>query len=98
MKAKGIEEPLRHYLKTYCDVNAVEINELRKQIRNPKIPERANAFRKQLASTIVNKSLNPEEYEALTGEDFDNQEELETWLRELWRLIFDDAPIPNDQR
>lgn len=35
------------------------------------------------------KDISPEQYESLTGEDFDTQEELNSWLQELWNELFD---------
>lgn len=97
MEHTAAPEPLAHYLRTYCNVDAVDIEALREQILRPKLPDRAAAFREQLARTIVHGTLMPQDYEALTREDFDSPSDLNKWLRKLWACIFGDEPIPGDE-
>ena len=96
MKNNTLPNALVHYLKTYCNVNAPLIDDLRKIIRKEKSPERSKEFRFQLADAIVLQNISLSQYENLTDEDFDTQEDLTNWLRELWSEIFDDEPIPGD--
>lgn len=93
MNTNHVPETLAHDLKTYCNVNAPLIDDLRKLIRQPKFPKRSQEFRQQLADAIVQQNITPDQYKALTDEEFDSQEDLINWLRELWVEIFDNEPI-----
>jgi hypothetical protein len=89
MKKSDIPDPLADLLKSYCNVNAVSISDLTHDLRTSINPEIAKQFRQQLADAISKKNISPEQYESLTGEDFDTQEELNSWLQELWNELFD---------
>lgn len=94
MITTSIEEPLAEILSSYCDVNAIEmIDYLRDDIRNGRIkPEKVTLFREQLINAIENKTITPEQYKALTGEnEYSTQAELQIWLRELFSIIFPDS-------
>lgn len=41
-------------------------------------------FKAQLREAIDNKLISPEEYEELTEEVFDSQEDLQVWLEVFW--------------
>jgi hypothetical protein len=89
MNKNDIQDPLADLLKSYCNVNAVSIRDLTHDLRTSINPEIAKKFRQQLADAISKKTISPEQYESLTGEDFDTQEELNSWLQELWNELFD---------
>lgn len=89
-------DPLADFLKSYCNVNAVSVDSLVRDLQNSIRPEVASEFRKQLAAAIKNQSMSPEQYETLTGEDFDSQEALIEWLEELWTHLYGDKPIEYD--
>jgi hypothetical protein len=89
MVKNNIPDPLADLLKSYCNVNAASISDLKHDLRTTINPEIAKIFRKQLADAISINTISPEQYELLTGEDFDTQEELNTWLQELWHELFD---------
>lgn len=81
-------------LENHFDVNAFDENwaeSLKRTLNNPKSPDRAQQFRKELDEIIRNQSLSPAEYERLTGEDFDSQIELDTWLREVWLRLYGES-------
>lgn len=46
-------------------------------------PYDAELFKAQLREAIDNKLISPEEYEELTEEDFDSQDDLQAWLEEF---------------
>ena len=94
MRKRELQEPISHFLKTYCIVEAPDIVKLKKYVQSSIESERTLLFRDQLADAIVNNSITPEQYEKITGEDFDSQEDLNKWLKELWNNIFNDEPIP----
>ena len=89
MNKNDIPDPLADLLKSYCNVNAVSISDLTHDLRTSINPEIAKEFRQQLADAIRKKTISPDQYESLTGEDFDTQEELNSWLQELWNELFD---------
>lgn len=91
MYKNDIPDPLADLLKSYCNVNAVSIDDLTHDLRTSINPEIAKKFREQLANAILNKTISPEQYESLTGEDFDTQEDLDSWLQELWNELFHQA-------
>lgn len=89
-------ELLRDTLRRHCNVNAFEedwVDTLRHELNSPKDPTRNALFRRQLADAIIHKTITPQEYRDLTGEDFDTQQDLENWLRELWLYLYGNAPI-----
>lgn len=90
-----ISDPLAKFLRLYCDVNATDmVQMLRFDLEQNRIqPEEGNLFRKQLASAILNRSMTPEQYKSLTGDnEYGTPEELEGCLRTLWQDLFDDTP------
>jgi hypothetical protein len=89
MNKNDIPNPLADFLKSYCNVNAVSISDLTIDLRTSINPEIAKKFRQQLADAISKKTISPEQYESLTGEDFDTQEDLNLWLQELWNELFE---------
>jgi hypothetical protein len=91
-----IPEPLSTILSTYCDVNAIEmVDYLHDDIKDHKIaPDKAKLFREQLLDAIENKTITPDQYKALTGEnEYTTQEDLQDWLAELWSIVFPDQKL-----
>ena len=91
-----LSDPLARILETYCNVNAISVDRLKINLKSSIKPVIAKSFKEQFSNAILQSSITPEIYEELTGEDFDTQEDLTNWLRELWSEIFDDEPIPSD--
>jgi hypothetical protein len=80
---------MRDILRRYCNVEAPEaLGSLKQMLTRPESAQRAALFRDQLERTIQEARITPEEYEALTGEDFDSQQELLAWLRQLWGQLY----------
>lgn len=91
-----VPEPLARTLKQYCHINAMTADwreALLSELNYPGDPSRAPTFRAQLADAIWNATISPQQYEALTGEDFDTQDDLQDRLRELWKEIYGEAPV-----
>lgn len=83
-----IKEPLRTVLKKYCHVECYDSQLLRNAIISGQgFPYDANLFREQLREVIDTRSITTKQYEQLTEEDFDSQNDLMEWLEELWRDI-----------
>jgi hypothetical protein len=47
-------------------------------------PYNVEEFKSQLREAIDDRLISLEEYEELTEEDFDSQEDLQAWLEEFW--------------
>ena len=97
MPIVSVPEPLATFLKTYFDVNAMDmVQVLRRNLQHKEIPPATAAqFRQQFIDAIHKKILTPEQYKALTGDnEYTTPEELQGWLRELWSEIFVGEKIP----
>lgn len=80
-----IKEPLRTVFKKFCHVECYAPQILRNAINSGYgFPYDVDLFRKQLRDVIDNKSITTAQYEQLTDEDFDSQDDLLAWLEELW--------------
>lgn len=89
-----VPEPLADALRSYCNVNALDaIPHLRDFLRKAENQNEAALVRRQLADAILKQNLTAQQYEELTDQDFDSQEELTAWLRRLWQQLFDNEPI-----
>ena len=96
MTTKPVPELLAHVLKTYCNVNYFTSDwheRVKRMLNNPNFPDKAAQFRKELAEAIVHHTITPKQYEELTDEEFDTPEDLEKWLREVWRDFYADESI-----
>lgn len=84
-----IPEPLKNILNDYCHVKwAEEMNELPNEIQKEDWPYDALVFKSQLREAIYHLGFSLEEYENVTGEDFDTEEELAERLKEIWSISF----------
>lgn len=80
-----VDEPLKKILSTYCDANAMELVNL--------LPEKMKHYdielvKSQLRSAIKGGTISIEEYERLTNDYYETEDELKEWLIELWEIIF----------
>jgi hypothetical protein len=50
-------------------------------------------FRHQLAEAISNRTLTPAQYEQMTDEELESDEEVAERLRELWHDLYGDEPV-----
>lgn len=83
-----IKEPLKTILRKYYHVECYDPDLIRRAITTGVgFPYDVHLFKSQLREAIDNMSISPEEYEALTEEDFDSQEDLQIWLEEIWSEI-----------
>lgn len=81
----SIKEPLKTVLRKYCHVECYDPKLIRDAIIWGKgFPYNVEAFKYQLREAIDNRLVSLEEYEELTEEDFDSQEDLQAWLEEFW--------------
>ena len=95
-QSQPVHPALEDILHRHANVNAFTANwseRLKRELFSPNFPDRATLFRRELAAAILHNTITPAEYERITGEDFDTQDELNQWLREIWRSVFGAAPI-----
>lgn len=80
-----IKEPLRTILRKYCHVECYDPRLIREAIITGKgFPYDAALFKAQLREAIDNRLISTAEYEELTEEDFDSQEDLQLWLEQFF--------------
>lgn len=80
-----IKEPLKKILRKYCHVECYDPQLIREAISTGKgFPYDVQLFKAQLREAIDNNLISTADYEELTEEDFDSQEELQAWLEEFW--------------
>jgi len=85
MNMSQIKEPLKTVLRKFCQVECYDPLLLREVMNTGQgFPYDVDLFKVQLREAIDMKLISPEEYEELTEEDFDSQEDLQVWLEELW--------------
>jgi len=81
----SIKEPLKTVLRKYCHVECYDPKLIRDAIISGKgFPYNLEEIKSQLREAIDNRLISLEEYEELTEEDFDSQEDLQAWLEEFW--------------
>ena len=86
----SIKEPLKTILRKYCHVECYDPQLIRQVIRTGKgFPYDVDLFKTQLREAIDNELISPTEYEELTEEDFDSQEDLQGKLP--YRTAFGEA-------
>jgi hypothetical protein len=81
----------------YLDVNAFDatsISDLVAAYTREPAPENQISFRRGLAKGVLG-MLSPKAYERATGEDFDTQEDLQKWLKEIWAAFYGDEDPSN---
>ena len=92
----SVPNPLASILERHLNVNAFIKNWpefIKAELAGRTDPNEANLFRNQLAEAILHKRMTPAQYEKLTGEDFDTPDDLNAWLRELWKELYGDEAI-----
>ena len=81
----NVKEPLKTVLRKYCHIECYDARLLKEAVSTGRgFPYDIQLFRTQLREAIDMKSISIYEYEQLTEEDFDTQEDLQKWLGELW--------------
>lgn len=90
----NIPEPLKSILNDYCHIEwSEEMNELPTDIARDDWAYDARMFKSQLRDSITSLSFSLDDYEEVTGEDFDSEEELANRLKEIWSIAFANEKI-----
>lgn len=88
-----LPEVLVHMFKTYFNVDCFTKDWVDRVKHALLATGRDASFRSALADAINRDTVTPAQYERLTYEDFDTQEDLNQWLRQVWADLYGDAPI-----
>jgi hypothetical protein len=91
-----VPDPLGSLLKRHCNVNGFEYGWheiMLRELTDSGDIVKAQLFKRQLSEAITQESITLDEYEALTREDFDTQEDLTKWLKSIWKLLYGDDPF-----
>jgi hypothetical protein len=76
----------------HCEVRGPDLTDaLLRTLSNPRHPLKEEDFRQLLAQAIRERRYSVQEYEALTGLDFETADEVAQDLRQLWRQLYGDA-------
>lgn len=63
-------------------------------LNHPEFPTRARDFRRELADAILNHTITPEDFLALTAIDKESQEDVDAFLREeIWDQMYENEPV-----
>lgn len=93
---QAVPELLTDTLHTFFDVNGFGegwLEDLQSYLNHPRFPDRAKQFKQELAEAILHHTVTPEILEDLTGISYDEQEEVESFLRETWEDLYGDEPV-----
>ncbi|WP_372626922.1 hypothetical protein [Arsukibacterium sp.] len=83
-----IEAPLKTVLRKYCHVECYNPQLIQEAIaKGHGFPYDIALVKAQLREAIDNQLITPEEYEELTEEDFDSQQDLQLWLERLFKEL-----------
>lgn len=81
-------EILTRRLRAYANVNAYDLDALKANLDRPDNAEARETFRAQLEDLINTLAIPRDEYEALTGEAFDDDAEYRTALLSIRATLF----------
>lgn len=91
MISKTFDKTLRLYF--HVEVTQ-DIDELNSFLNSKNFPKRNEEFRKELLQKINNSEVSVNEFEKLTGIDYESQEEVNEFLiDEIWKPLYGDEPI-----
>ncbi len=96
MTTQTVPELLGYTLKTHFNVNAMGsdwLEGLQSFLNHPRFPGRAEQFKQELTEAILLHTVTPESLERITGISYDEQEEVESFLRETWQDLYGDELV-----
>lgn len=79
---------LTQRLKLYANVNAYDMAALRSNLERPDNAEVRDIFRRELEELISTLCISRDDYERLTGEAFDDDDEYRKALEEIRESLF----------
>jgi hypothetical protein len=85
-----VPEPLRTTLRDYLHVEWHELDELALDVKRSEWTRKHESFKAQLREAIAGETLQIQAIKVLTGQEFENQVELNQWLKALWTTLYDE--------
>lgn len=85
---------LKSRLRAYCDVNAFDLAALKFNLERPDNAAFRDTFRTELAAVIAGRGPDRVEYEALTGESFDEDSDYLAMMQATQAYLFEGGPMP----
>ena len=89
-------EILKYVLETYCHVEyfTSDWESVKRFLNHPNFPDRNAEFKKELAQAITEHRISTQEFEKLTGEEYETQKEVDDFLvREIWQPLYGNEPV-----
>jgi len=86
---------LKDVLKRHFNVNYTSDAEtILRELVTDKFPHRNNQFKKELLTAMKTNSISTEEFNKLTDDEMETQEEVSKFLKnEIWQPLYGDEPI-----
>lgn len=83
-------------MENYFNVEYVAVEGLKRGFQNTKFVDEIGAnYKRQWARLLWEKSITTSEYEEITSDRYDSEDELYKFLREIWDEVFDSEPLPS---
>lgn len=91
-------EILKDRISNYCNVNAIDLAGLKENLEDLENADISAIFRAELREAIDAGNLSAEDYEDLTGEDFDSDEDMRDLLRGIFAFLYKGGAHPWRER
>ena len=78
----------------YCNVNAFDLDGLRKQVHKDKWLGLNPSFKDDFAKVIGERMFAPQEYLGLTEDEFETAEEVAEHLEKVFNFVYHGGPHP----
>jgi hypothetical protein len=89
---QAISEPLATVLRDYLHVEWYELAELAAAVKDSTWRVDHVAFKAQLHQAIASATASMEAVKSLTGQEFDDPEQLRDWLSSIWIELYGAPP------
>ncbi len=70
------------------------IDDVKKYLNNPNVSDRNQVFKAELVNSLLKQPITPQEFEKLTAEELETQEEVNEFLKnEIWKPLYGNEPV-----
>lgn len=80
-------------LAAYCCVNAYDLAGLKENLEQPGNEKFQAIFKRELADVVAGKTINRQEYERLTDQDFDTDDEYLEFIAGVYAYLYENGPL-----
>ncbi len=86
---------LEYVLGLYFHVeHGLGIDDVKKYLNNPNVSDRNQVFKAELVNSLLKQPITPQEFEKLTAEELETQEEVNEFLKnEIWKPLYGNEPV-----